>query len=56
MQGAWRGLQIATDFALCDAQGYVYAARKAAATLAAALGQADRAAELTRQAEELQER
>jgi glycogen debranching enzyme len=42
--------------ALCEVQGYVYAARKAGAVLAAVLGQADRAAELTRQAGELQER
>ena len=36
--------------ALCEVQGYVYAARKAGAVLAAVLGQAERAAELTRQA------
>jgi glycogen debranching enzyme len=42
--------------ALCEVQGYVYAARRAAATLAEALGQADRARELTRQAEALRER
>jgi glycogen debranching enzyme len=42
--------------ALCEVQGYVYAARKAGAVLAAVLGQADQAAELTRQARELQER
>ncbi|HKI36633.1 MAG TPA: amylo-alpha-1,6-glucosidase [Gemmataceae bacterium] len=39
--------------ALCEVQGYVYAARRAAAALAAALGHADRSAELTRQAESL---
>jgi glycogen debranching enzyme len=42
--------------ALCEVQGYVYAARRAAATLATALGQAGRAEELTRQAQALQER
>src|SRR5262249_10701607 len=42
--------------ALCEVQGYVYAARRAAATLAAALDRAGRSAELTRQAEELRER
>jgi len=35
-------------------QGYVYAARRAAAVLATALGRTDRAAELTQQAEHLQ--
>ena len=42
--------------ALCEVQGYVYAARKAGAVLAALLGQAERAAELTHQAQELQEK
>jgi glycogen debranching enzyme len=42
--------------ALCEVQGYVYAAWRAGATLATALGRADRAAELTRQAEALRER
>jgi glycogen debranching enzyme len=42
--------------ALCEVQGYVYAARRAAAALAAELGQAERAAGLTRQAEALRER
>lgn len=42
--------------ALCEVQGYVYAARRAGAALAAVLGQAERAAQLTRQAEELRER
>ena len=42
--------------ALCEVQGYVYAARRAGAALAAVLGQAERAAELTRQAEALRER
>ena len=42
--------------ALCEVQGYVYAARRAAAALAAVLGQAEQAAELTRQAEALRER
>ena len=36
--------------ALCEVQGYVYAAKLGAATLAKALGQADRAAVLERQA------
>jgi glycogen debranching enzyme len=39
--------------ALCEVQGYVYAARRAAATIALMLGRAERAAELTRQAEVL---
>jgi glycogen debranching enzyme len=42
--------------ALCEVQGYVYAARKAGAMLAAAMGLADRAAKLERQAEVLRER
>jgi glycogen debranching enzyme len=42
--------------ALCEVQGYVYAARRAAANLAAMLGFVERAAELTRQAEALQQR
>jgi glycogen debranching enzyme len=42
--------------ALCEVQGYVYAARRAAATLATVWGQAQRAAELARQAEILRER
>jgi glycogen debranching enzyme len=42
--------------ALCEVQGYVYAARRAGAALAAVLGHAERAAQLTRQAEELRER
>jgi glycogen debranching enzyme len=37
--------------ALCEVQGYVYAARRAAAMLAAELGHIDRSLELTRQAE-----
>ncbi|HKA01067.1 MAG TPA: amylo-alpha-1,6-glucosidase, partial [Candidatus Solibacter sp.] len=39
--------------ALCEVQAYVFAARRAAASLASALGYADRAAELTQQAEAL---
>ena len=39
--------------ALCEVQGYVYAARQAGATVAAALGKAGRAAQLTEQAEVL---
>jgi glycogen debranching enzyme len=42
--------------ALCEVQGYVYAAKQAAATLAAALGQAGPAAEWRSQAEQLRER
>src|SRR5262249_42883397 len=42
--------------ALCEAQGYVYAARRAAGALAAELGHADRSVELTRRAEALRER
>ena len=42
--------------ALCEVQGYVYAARRAASTIALLLGRAERAAELTRQAEALRNR
>jgi glycogen debranching enzyme len=42
--------------ALCEVQGYVYAARRAAATIALMLGRVERAAELTRQAEALRNR
>ena len=42
--------------ALCEVQGYVYAARRAGAALAAMLGDPKRAAQLRRQAEELRER
>jgi glycogen debranching enzyme len=42
--------------ALCEVQGYVYAAKLGAARLAATLGHAGRAAELTRQAEVLRDR
>jgi glycogen debranching enzyme len=41
--------------ALCEVQGYVYAARRAGAALATALGMPRRAAELTRQAESLRQ-
>lgn len=41
--------------ALCEVQGYVYAARQAGAALAVVLGRAERAAELARQAETLRE-
>jgi glycogen debranching enzyme len=41
--------------ALCEVQGYVYAARQAAAALATVLGQAEQAAKLGRQAETLRE-
>jgi glycogen debranching enzyme len=42
--------------ALCEVQGYVYAARRAGATLAAELGHTDRSVELTRLAESLRQR
>lgn len=42
--------------ALCEVQSYVYAARRAGAALAAALGKPDRAAKLERQAEALRVR
>jgi glycogen debranching enzyme len=42
--------------ALCEVQGYVYAAKRAGATLAAAMGWADRAAELNGRAERLRDR
>jgi glycogen debranching enzyme len=42
--------------ALCEVQGYVYAARRAGAALAAALGHTQRAAELAHQAEALRDR
>jgi glycogen debranching enzyme len=44
------------SIALCEVQAYVYAARRAAAALAAELGHVDRSAALTRQAETLRER
>ncbi len=42
--------------ALCEVQGYVYAAKRGAARLCAALGQTERAAELNAQAADLQEK
>jgi glycogen debranching enzyme len=42
--------------AMCEVQGYVYAARKAGAMLAATFGLGERAAELERQADDLRER
>ncbi|MGH9395497.1 MAG: amylo-alpha-1,6-glucosidase [Terriglobia bacterium] len=42
--------------ALCEVQGYVYAAKRGAATLASALGMPGRAKALERQAQTLQER
>jgi glycogen debranching enzyme len=42
--------------ALCEVQGYVYAARRGAAEVAAELGRPERAGELLRQARALQER
>jgi len=47
------GRLIEPPVALCEVQGYVHAARKHAARLAAALGHAGRAAELERQAADL---
>jgi glycogen debranching enzyme len=41
--------------ALCEVQGYVYAARRAAATLAGVFGRAEQSEALWRQAEELRE-
>jgi glycogen debranching enzyme len=48
------GRQAEGPIALCEVQGYVYAARRAAAKLARALGLAGRAETLKRQAEHLQ--
>ncbi len=45
-----------SPIALCEVQGYAYAARKAAANLALAVGQSPLAAELNRSAETLKER
>jgi glycogen debranching enzyme len=42
--------------ALCEVQGYVYAARRAAAAVAGALGMVERSEQLFSQAEELKER
>jgi glycogen debranching enzyme len=42
--------------ALCEVQGYAYAARRAGAALAAVLGLPDRVEQLSRQARELQEK
>ncbi len=42
--------------ALCEVQGYAYAARREAADIASALGMTERAAQLTARAEELQRR
>jgi glycogen debranching enzyme len=50
------GTPAAGPIALCEVQGYVYAARRAASTVAAVLGQAERAAELQRRAEALRQR
>jgi glycogen debranching enzyme len=48
------GGELATGpIALCEVQGYVYAARRAGAALADALGRPDRAAQLRAQAEQL---
>jgi glycogen debranching enzyme len=49
------GSPAAGPIALCEVQGYVYAARRAGAALAAALGQTERAGQLMRQADELRE-
>jgi glycogen debranching enzyme len=50
------GSLVRGPIALCEVQGYAYAAKRAAAALAAALGNADMAARLLKQARELQER
>jgi len=42
--------------ALCEVQAYVYAAKRAAACLASALGHAEKSSQLSRQAETLQEK
>jgi glycogen debranching enzyme len=47
------GSPAAGPIALCEVQGYVYAARQAGAKVASALGKAERAARLTEQAEAL---
>jgi glycogen debranching enzyme len=44
------------QIALCEVQAYVYAAKRSAAALAAALGNGDLAKDLLRQAEDLKER
>jgi glycogen debranching enzyme len=52
-----RGGELAAGpIALCEVQGYVYAARREAARLASLLGRERRAGELEQQAEELRER
>jgi glycogen debranching enzyme len=50
------GTIAAGPIALCEVQGYVFAARRAAAGLARMLGDGERAERLERQAEELRER
>jgi glycogen debranching enzyme len=50
------GTLVQGPIALCEVQGYAYAAKRAAAVLAAALGNAEMAARLQNQARELQER
>jgi glycogen debranching enzyme len=50
------GTSAAGPIALCEVQGYVYAAKRGAATLARAMGQPDRADELLKQAEILRQR
>jgi glycogen debranching enzyme len=50
------GSLVRGPIALCEVQGYAYAAKRAAAVLAAALGNADMATRLLNQARELQER
>jgi glycogen debranching enzyme len=50
------GTPAAGPIALCEVQGYVYAAHRAGAVLAAALGRTDRAGELNGRAERLRDR
>src|SRR5262249_50822369 len=50
------GAMAAGPIALCEVQGYAYAARRRAAELAFALGHAARGEELQRQADDLRER
>lgn len=50
------GVLAEAPITLCEVQGYVFAAKRMAAQLALALGQAEKAAELWRQADALQRR
>jgi glycogen debranching enzyme len=50
------GSPVSGPIAVCEVQGYVYAAKRAAAVIAVAMGQHDRAAELDRQADGLRKK